>query len=183
MGRLEIVEKLQTFLQKMPFTEECHVIYLLVEIRKILDREENKKYPLLRFYCDWSVHTAKDRITPEIKNLMSEIYLDVSEQMLNIYPLNKKVKIVSFSYMEDLQIEVGQFLQEYGLPQELVIKENWLEFVKLCVRVLSDQPINNPCIDIQRFSFIPAAKNCVGVRIDFTHKVGDFDYYQLRNAY
>lgn len=185
MGRIEIVEKLDTFLNNhAPFTEECHTVYLLVEIRKILDHDKNMKYPLLRFYADWSVHTEKDKITKEMEAIMNDIYQDVAKRITDPYHLERgKVKIVDFVYMEDLQAETEKFLQEYGLPTMLINKANWLEFVKLSVKVLADQPINKPCADIERFSFIPAANDCVGVRIDFSHKVGTYDYYQLRNAY
>ena len=77
MGRIEIVDKLNLFLDKhSPFTEECHVLYTLVEIRKVLDRENNHKYPILRFYCNWSVHTDKDS-TKEMEAVMKDIYQDI----------------------------------------------------------------------------------------------------------
>ena len=185
MSRPEIVGKLYDFLNgRVPFTEECHVIYLLVEIRKILDRDNNTKYPLLRFYADWSVHTEKDRITPGMRTIMEAVYKDVSARMTDPYHLESgRVAIVSFTYMEDLQDEMNRFLGEYGLPTALTEKSNWLEFVKLCVRILADQPINAPSNDISKFSFLPAADGCVRVRIDFSHKVGNYDFFQLSNAY
>src|ERR1035438_1539807 len=74
MGKPAIIEKLDEFLKKhMPLDEECLVVYLLVEIRKILDHENNGKYPISRFYSDWCVHTAKDKITPQIKVIMEGI--------------------------------------------------------------------------------------------------------------
>ncbi len=40
MAREEIIEKLDKFLTKYPvLNEECHVVYLLVEIRKHLESE------------------------------------------------------------------------------------------------------------------------------------------------
>ena len=64
MAREEIIEKLDEFLSShSPLMEECHIVYLMVEIRKILDHErdhrKNGEFSLLRFYCDWTVHTEK----------------------------------------------------------------------------------------------------------------------------
>ena len=183
MGRIEIVDKLNLFLDKhAPFTEECHVLYTLVEIRKVLDRENNRKYPILRFYCNWSVHTDKDS-TKEMEVVMKDIYEDIKKQIANPTLVSGKTKIIGFMYMEDLQAEVLKFLQEYQLPISLTEKSNWLEFVKLLVKILADQPINTPSADIKQFAFLPAADGCVRGRIDFVKNIGQYSYYQFGNAY
>lgn len=185
MGQVEIVEKLNIFLKKhLPFTEECQVLYLLVEIRKILDRENDKGYPILRFYCNWSVHTNKDS-TQEMEFIMRDIYQDIEKQIINPALINMggKIKIISFMYMDDLQTEMKLFLQKYYLPILFTESKNWLEFVSLLVKILVDQPINNPCADIKQFAFIPAADGCVRGRIDFTKNIGKYNYYQFGNVY
>jgi len=185
MGRIEIVDKLDIFLEKhKPFTEECHVLYSLVEIRKVLDRENNRKYPILRFYCNWSVHTDKDS-TREMEAIMKDIYQDIEKQIANpaLVGMSGKTKVIGFMYMEDLQSEMTKFLQEYQLPTPLTEKHNWLEFVKLFVKILSDQPINTPCAEIKQFAFLPAANGCVRGKIDFTQNIGQYSYYQFGNAY
>ena len=185
MGRVEIVEKLNTFLDKhSPFTEECHVSYLLVEIRKVLDRENNHKYPILRFYCNWSVHTDKDS-TQEMEAIMKDIYRDVEKQIANpaLVGMGGKTKVIGFLYMEYVQAEIEKFLQEYQLPISLTEKSNWLEFVKLLVKILADQPTNTPRADIKQFAFLSAADGCVRGRIDFVKNIGQYSYYQFGNAY
>ncbi len=182
MSRIEIIEKLNDFLDKhMPFTEECHVLYLLVEIRKVLDRENNKKYPILRFYCNWSVHTDKDS-TKEMEIIMNDIYQGIKKQ-ITCGITSEKTKIIGFMYMEDLQTDVIGFLQEYQLPVLIIEKNNWLEFIKLLVRILADQPINNPCSDIKQFAFLLAADRCVRGRIDFNHNIDKYSYYTFGNVY
>jgi hypothetical protein len=185
MAREQIVEKLDTFLnKKTPLMEESDVVYLLVEIRKILDRDNNRNYPLLRFYADWSVHTEKDRITREIHDIMVEIYADVYE-LITQYPppVSKRSKVIGFMYMEDLQAEMEKFLQEYSLPDSLATnKDYWIQFVNLLVQILSDQPINRPCDEIENFSFLPLAEGCVGGRIDFTRPIKQYDHYDFGDA-
>ena len=183
MGRIEIVDKLNLFLDKhTPFTEECHVLYALVEIRKVLDRENNRKYPILRFYCNWSVHTDKDS-TKEMELVMKDIYDDIKKQIANPALVSGKTKIIGFMYMEDLQAEILKFLQEYQLPISLTEKSNWFEFVKLFVKILVDQPIKTPSADIKQFAFLPVAEGCVRGRIDFNENIGQYSYYQFGNTY
>lgn len=185
MGEIEIIKKLMQFLANhLPFSEECQIVYLLVEIRKIIDQNKNNKYPILRFYCDWSVHAEKDRITKEIKEIMNDIYCDIKTQIQNPALVSNKMKVIGFMYMEDLQAEMGKFLLEHNLPNTLTSgKNNWLVFVKLLVKILTDQPIKKPCIHIKTFAFLPASEGCVFGRIDFTNKIGIYDYYNFGNAY
>ena len=183
MAREEIVEKLDSFLNgHMPFTEECHVIYLLVEARKVLDHDNNRKYPVLRFYCNWSVHTDKDS-TQEMEAIMKDIYQDVEKKISNPALVSGETKVIGFMYMEDLQVEMTKFLREYQLPTSLTGESNWLEFVKLFVKILADQPIKNPSADIKQFAFLPAADGCVRGRIDFNQNIGQYSYYQFGNVY
>ena len=169
----DIIEKLDSFLHKhAPFTEECHVLYFLVEIRKVLDHENNRTYPILRFYCNWSVHTDKNS-TKEMEAVMNDIYQDIKKQIINpaLVGMNGKTKVIGFMYMEDLQVEMTKFLQKYQLPISLTEKSNWLEFVKLFIKILADQPINSPSADIKQFAFLPAADGCVRGRIDFNQNI------------
>lgn len=183
MGRIEIVDKLNLFLDKhAPFTEECQVVYMLVETRKVLDRDNNPKYPTLRFYCNWSVHTDKNP-TKEMEAVMNDIYQDIKKQIANPALVSGKTKIIGFMYMEDLQAEMAKFLQEYQLPISLTKENNWLEFLKLFVKILVDQPINSPSVDIKQFAFLPAADGCVRGRIDFNKNIGQYSYYQFGNTY
>ncbi len=183
MGQKEIVDKLNLFFDKYsPFTEECHVLYALVEIRKALDRENNRQYPILRFYCNWSVHTDKDS-TREMEAVMNDIYEDIKKQIIDPTLVRGKTKVIGFMYMEDLQAEMIKFLQEYRLSISLTEKSNWLEFVKLFVKILSDQPINNASADIKQFVFLPAADGCVRGRIYFNQNIDQYNYYQFGNAY
>src|SRR3989344_7144973 len=90
MGRTEIIKKLGDFLPAHdPLTEECQVVYLMVEVRKIIDHEKSgATYPLLKFYGDWTVHTEKSYITSEIKQVMEEMYKTEEADIANP-PLRK----------------------------------------------------------------------------------------------
>jgi hypothetical protein len=55
----DIIRKLREQLSQ-PITDEKTVVYVIVEIRKLMDLRQVPpgKYLTLRFYCNWAVHTA-----------------------------------------------------------------------------------------------------------------------------
>src|SRR5580692_9997655 len=55
----EIIDKLQRQLAK-GLADEAHVVYVMVEIRKLLEPSKTKKtdFPWLHLFCDWIVHTG-----------------------------------------------------------------------------------------------------------------------------
>ena len=161
MARDKIIEKLDIFISAHnPITEECHAVYLLVEIRKILDQENCKDFPLLRFYCNWTVHTDK-YISPEMKIVIEEMYRDIKEQIENPALTKQDSAPNRFAYMKNLKVEMKRFLEERGINASIIEDNNWIEFIGLLVKVLEDQPIKTPTDDTTLFSFIPAAEHCV----------------------
>ena len=185
MGRYQIEEKSNTFLKEHdPFRGECDVVYLLIEIRKILDHENNNKYPILRFYSDWAVHTEKDKITKEIKKVMEDIYKEIITHIENKAQGTKNQKIIGFADFKELRVEVDTFLKDHSLPGNLVIeKEGWPIFKGFLAKVLEDQPINDPCIGIQKYSLVPANEGCVLGEIVFEKKPAEYDIFKFGGAY
>lgn len=151
----EIIAKLNEFFKKhLPMREQCEIVYFMVELRKLLDWRNNrggKEYRVLRFYCDWSVHTSKKRLTPEIKKVMEEIDKSITGNKDSPYddlPIH-------FVYKEDLKDEIEGFLKELGLSNKILEENNWYGFVHLLNKVLIDQPIIKPTEHIEYFTFKP----------------------------
>ena len=183
MAKEKIIEKLDTFLSaRNPITEECHTVYLMVEIRKILDHEKCKDFPLLRFYCNWTVHTDKD-IEAEMKIVMEEMYSDIKEQIANPVMVKSDSAPKRFAYMDNLKAEMKKFLEERGINSSITEGSSWVEFVRLFIKVLEDQPIKNPTDDITLFSFIPAAERCVQFVVVFKEPINGYPSYKFGNAY
>lgn len=183
MARGEVIDKLNDFLVRhSPLTEECHVVYLMVAVRKILEHEKDKESLLLRFYCDWIVHTEKDRITDDIREMMVEIYKTVKNEIERPYSVQAMSPVMQFAYMDKLKAEMEKFLTDRGIDKTL-IDTGWLEFVKILVKVLENQPINKPTGDIKLFSFTPAADQCVKGIIIFEQPIKGYDHYNFANAY
>src|ERR1022692_4292685 len=136
MSKPAIIDKLEKFLNKhMPPNEECLVIYLLVEIRKILEHENNGKYPLCRFYADWCVHTAKDKVTQQIKLIIQGIQKEFFDSIVKGLPINKEPKLHDFLSMDELRKELRGFLQDHGLPDSIIERANWVGFQSLLVSI------------------------------------------------
>ncbi len=58
--RTDIFSKLNKIL-RASIRNEPQVVYILTRIGKIIELEkERDKYPLLKFYRDWAVHTVLD---------------------------------------------------------------------------------------------------------------------------
>ena len=174
----EIIEKIDSFLSgHSSLTEECHVVYLMVESRKILDHENNGRYPLLRFYCDWAVHTEKSRATHVIRKIMEDLYEDAKKILANPAMTRSGSPVMGFAYMENLKDEIKAFHEAHELPTDLRNENGWINFVSLLVKVLENQPIIRPTADIANFSFIPAAFRCVAGKIEFAQPVnGRYDF-------
>ena len=187
MAREEIIEKLNEFLSShSPLTEECHVVYLMVEIRKILDHEKdhrkNGEFSLLRFYCDWTVHTEKTRITDNMRSIMDTVFQDAKSQIEAPAMRKAMSPVMQFAYMDKLKDQMIKFLRQRGLNTELV-NGGWLPFVQLLVGVLENQPINNPTDDVVHFSFTPANERCVSGVIYFKKAIKGYDHFTFANAY
>lgn len=161
----KIIEKLKKFLsERSQIKEECEVVYLLVELRKLLDkeREENSSndYSMVRFYADWAVHTNKEYITPSMKKIMDNI-----EKSINPYPKNGDI---SFLSMPELRKELTQLLRGYELSNKFCEDDNdWRVFVTTMTQVIADQPIVNPTPNISEFKYIDFGKNGIMANINF----------------
>ena len=183
----EIQIKLGRFLsERLPFTEECQIVYLLVEIRKILDQENNGKYPLLRFYADWSVHTAKDKINREIKTIMEKILADIKASQTGagtLNPRSRPLSALSFMSTVEMKKEMKSFLQEYGLPCDLVSLENWNSVQLILPNILADQPINSPCAGMRVFAFKPVENGRVVAEIEYEKTPAVYDTIEIGGAF
>src|ERR1035437_3864238 len=59
MNEKVVIEKIRKFLQKHSnLKEECEVLYLLAEIRKIIknSKQNEAAYKVLYYYCCWALH-------------------------------------------------------------------------------------------------------------------------------
>jgi len=152
MGQIDIFEKLGNFLRKHSnFKEECEIVYLLVELRKILDHNKNEfkstNYPLVRFHADWIVHTRKDYITPSIKDIMKKV-----DNSIIIFPKDGNI---DFLMLPEFKKELKEILETYNLPNGFCQNDaDWMNFMLLLTQVIADQPLINPTENIAEFRYV-----------------------------
>ncbi|MCU0678086.1 MAG: hypothetical protein MUF19_00660 [Candidatus Pacebacteria bacterium] len=119
--------KLRSELSNLPIDTEARVLYLLVEMRKVLEYDEIN-HSVLRFYGDWVVHTKLDRA-------FSQRIYEVLQQQDTLEGQN----IISFNTLKN---ELREFLNRYDLPTDLIdINEYWTYFREKLIDVLVDVPI------------------------------------------
>lgn len=123
-----ISQKLKRELTNLPINTEARVMYLLVEIRKVLEHDGNNKDNLLSFYGDWVVHTNLSR---KFANKVFEEIKDENSVIGN--------HIKSFNLLKN---ELLNFFVYHRLPDDL-IKKHWVEFRDKLLDILIDTPIMN----------------------------------------
>lgn len=164
----EIITKLNDFFDTHDlFKEECEVVYLMVEIRKLLDREHGRdgQFKKIRFYCDWTVHISKDRNLTDIKEIMEE--LDTN----SLSNGNYNPRIFNFFLLSELRKEMSDLFRIHGLHTKLCQDdEHWTRFVKLFIQVLADQPIIKPTKGISSVAFVAGSIGTRSATIEFTDK-------------
>jgi hypothetical protein len=139
MGRSAIVAKLCTLLNK-GINTEAEVVYLLVEIRKLLDILNNRANDYLRFSCDWVVHSKLDRRMA--KRLVTNF--DQLNDALNVghppppHVLNEIEPLVTYA---GFRMGLDNFLAGQGLSKALCNGPAWPAFLKLYGSVITDCPL------------------------------------------
>ncbi len=149
-------QKIRRELSNLPIDTEPRAMYLLVEIRKVLEHE-NVKGGILRFYCDWVVHTKLDRFGAQ------EIYDKINSEN------TESSQIISFNKLKN---ELKKFLKDRDLQTDLTDKSNfWKTFKEKLIDILVDTPIEK--IDkVIAGSFFYRKENTSGIHFCFKDKDG-----------
>lgn len=142
MNKQLVIDKLNNFLDKHPvFKEECEVIYLMVQIRKILDfKDSDHPYRTLRFYCNWVLHIKLCR-KPTTKLLSNKLEQAVDSRKSGRDNARNIKKLCSdFLKLNTLKNELEIFIEEYSLPWNLSNKI-WWKFARLLLGIIEDCPV------------------------------------------
>ena len=124
--KLEILSKLEVELKK-GVKNEYQAVYLLAQIRKVLESENAKgKYKVLNFYCNWALHSKIDKTEPVGK-------------ILKIFITDRGGRY-KFIFHEEFEKEFKMFLLDYGLPA--MNKSKFNKFRLEMNKVISNTPID-----------------------------------------
>ena len=142
----KIITKLKLALSE-PIKKECQIVYIIAEIRKLLEKKGIKSdYSVLNFYCNWVLHSAIDKVEPEIQELIEEIERTFFSANRDIFIPEK---ILNFElFRKDFQ----EFISRFGINYN--IEKGWIVIRRLFIDIISDCPLKIKNGSIKEFSFI-----------------------------
>lgn len=130
-----ILEKLKKILSE-PIKNEYQVVYIIVEIRKLLEKIDRNKYGILRFYCHWALHSELNHLSP-VREILNRIYeehrkgdfKDVAFDFISFKYLKKEM--IAFCKEDSINLPT-EFLENY---------ERWRRFQKIFSEIIKDSPL------------------------------------------
>jgi hypothetical protein len=141
MARPSIIDKLDREL-RTPITSEMQVVYILVQLRKMLEYDGKKDtYPVLNFYGNWVVHTklSASPVADEIVRLFDESMYRKINDTIDISLENAVVKVCDETLLRE---ELRTFLESLRLPKTICTDSlNWFHFRKKLASVIEDTPL------------------------------------------
>ncbi len=145
----DIVKKLRAHLAQ-PVNTECGVVYLLAEIRKILEKDRPDPKPFaLWMYCHWALHVNLSN-TNTTQHFLEQIDTYVSHTVANLTPkgsltLSDEDRLLEdFVYLSTFRDQLRDCLNFYDLPTELCDDdENWYAFMAAYAMVIEDGELSS----------------------------------------
>jgi hypothetical protein len=143
MGYGTIIEKLRAQLRK-PIELEQQVVYMLVQIRKLLESQNLKKtFPVLVLYADWVVHAKLTRssVAREIIEAFEEWCIRIANGQ------HLTLQDAAYRYLNEiaLRAEMRSFLEFSELPVEICTDaQRWGEFRSALVSTIEGIPLEAP---------------------------------------
>jgi hypothetical protein len=136
----DIMGKLRDHLGRQVDTE-CAVVYLLAEVRKILERERPDPKPFaLWMHCHWALHVNLAR-TPTTVAFLRRVDDFVTATVHGFAPNGPYTMIDShnlfreFVYLETFRAQFHEFLETSKLPVELCTDDSkWFKFLPRGIR-------------------------------------------------
>lgn len=139
MSEEAIVGKLRTQLQEK-VVSECQVVYILVEIRKLLVlHNQRTAFDILNLHCNWAVHISLDRDAAQ--NLIIE--LNHSYSRLNTGEKAEQGFKGMWNYLsfDRFRKQLRAFLSLHHLPTEICGAALWQKFLHYYSLVIQDCPL------------------------------------------
>jgi hypothetical protein len=137
MGRHQIVDKKLKPEFEVEITSERQVVYILVEIGKLIEHDNAKeKYPTIMFYRNWVVHTKLDHSA--VADRLVRLFDDYVTSK-NKTASDRLKQLVS---PQTLRAELKRFLKQYSLTF-LCCEDGvrWKRFVKYLAGIVDEVPL------------------------------------------
>ncbi len=120
--------------------DEASVVYLLVQLRKLLEHESQKvkdAYFTLRLFCDWALHIQMDRAGAQrILRLIDAKIEGPTVIAQDERAANDMLELVS------LRIQFRKYIRRNKLNSEIAsLDEQWFRFLELYAQIIADSPL------------------------------------------
>jgi hypothetical protein len=155
--RDDIIEKLRSHLEE-GIAQEKDVVYLLAQVRKILEKDSTARPVALWMYCHWALHVDldRDRTTLDFLNKIdSYIQTNIAGFLTPSPPSSVSDEYHLFRdllHCDSFRRELGEFLKKNSLPCELCDQANrWHAFMSAYYGVIDDGSLS---VQSQRLSTI-----------------------------
>jgi hypothetical protein len=141
MARSSILNKLEKALSK-ELTGEDQVVYILVEVRKLIDMEpDQSRFMSLKLYCDWAVHTEltyPSRTRPILTLVDQDIFNCFHPDGHGTSPEDNE-KLQRLLYWDGFRSDLLDFLRASGLPASIAEDDKkWFNFLAQYAHVIED---------------------------------------------
>jgi hypothetical protein len=134
----DILQKLEKELRRK-ITSERQVVYILVQIRKVVDKEYKENFETLKLHCDWAVHTELTRTSA--RALLGKLNQWYSALAGWTSPNEASQKLAEKLGLESFRADFRRFLEHHGLPGSFCDGDSWFDFLYHYVRVIQDCPL------------------------------------------
>ena len=146
---------------------EDQAIAILVFLRQHLEEAGlRKKYGLISFYCDWTLHVSLDR--KPAKKILDDIFDVLDDESRN---LNDRV--CEILMMEGLRSEINEILRNEGITTKVFdSKTIWKQFVSLLHGLILEKPLrqNKPSESSHVSEFVLVADVVKELKEDYVRK-------------
>lgn len=138
----KIIEKLKHKFTQVEF-QESDAVYILVELCKFLEQENNKtkkKFKFILFYRDWVCHHSLDR-NYNLGYFFKDIVEEVNKKGIDPYSISDSLpRVVNKFFPGRLKDDLENFSNTYLDG----VKMDWLKFREQLYNVLIDQSLSIP---------------------------------------
>jgi hypothetical protein len=148
-----IVEKLRTILAG-DVNDECKVMYVLAEARKLLDKYPVDPAPFaLKLYCHWALHIdlSFQGTTRPFLERVDKYVESIFAGSLDIVEEHRMLR--EFVLFDTFKNQFAEFLTAYDLPREVCDEEpRWNQFLANYVAIIEDGSLS--CRTENHFKFV-----------------------------
>jgi hypothetical protein len=143
----DICRKLREHLKDHPIETECSVVYLLAEVRKVIDKEKPRPWPLtLWLHCNWALHVDLGQPNTTIDLLRKIDAFVLNKNIIGLPKPDGKFTFIDEHYLskelvflENFRQELESFFLRHDINTDLCKSDKlWFSFIAAYAGVIED---------------------------------------------